>query len=102
VLQQPSQPNRPAGFTLAWARLAILLLCALMAQAQAQGTWDNCQRHAGQVYQDFPPTPVQMGNDAVIGDVIGPWITASAARANQARAERPCRSRFKATLRIPS
>ncbi|WP_153015416.1 fimbrial protein [Ventosimonas gracilis] len=60
-------------------RLALLALCALAAQAN--GAWDNCEHGGNGVHQFFPATTVYLGRDAAVGDVVGPWITATAAPA---------------------
>jgi len=64
---------------VAWgAGLMAALLC--MPKAQADGTWDDCVRSTGNnplYYHWYPPTTIHLGNDAAVGDVIGPWITTS-------------------------
>jgi len=77
---QLNKRNRPARRRPAWVKFAILPLCALAAQAQATGIWDYCLRATGNnplYYHWYPPTTVHIGNNAAIGDVIGPWITTS-------------------------
>jgi len=69
----------------AWLRVVawgLGLMAALlgMPKAQADGTWDDCMRSTGNnplYYHWYPPTTIHLGNDAVVGDVIGPWITTS-------------------------
>jgi len=80
-----NQPGRPAGFRPIWARLALLPLCALAVQAQAQNTGvdtghaDKCMRNTGhpsyRYYQVYPATTIHVGQNAQIGDLIGSWIS---------------------------
>jgi len=79
---KPNKPDRPAGFRPILARLALLPLCALAAQAQAvqveENKWDTCVRATGNVpiyNQYWPATTVHIGNNAAVGDFVGPWIT---------------------------
>jgi len=69
--------DHPAKFRCAWARLVILPLCALAAQAQADGTWDNCVRSPTTSYHHYLATTIHLRNDAAVGDLVGPWITTS-------------------------
>lgn len=55
-----------------------VLLLLLAGHVRADGTWDNCERGGGNVYQYFPATTVYLGRDAAVGDVVGPWTAASA------------------------
>jgi len=57
--------------------LQSLLLFGLAANAHADGTWDNCVRADGGVYQYFQSGTVSLGRDAAVGDVVGPWFIAS-------------------------
>ncbi|HBN9636408.1 hypothetical protein APA73_15690 [Pseudomonas aeruginosa] len=62
-----------------WPRLLFLALSVACVQARADGTWDDCVRSGGtgDIYQYFPATTIYLGRDAAVGDVVGPWITAS-------------------------
>jgi len=76
---KPSKSDHPAGFRPIWARLALLPLCALAAQAQADGIWDDCVRNTGnplfyEYYQAYLPTTIQLPNSAQVGDIVSPWI----------------------------
>jgi len=82
---QLSKPNHPAGTRRFWGKLALLLLCALAGQAQAQNTGidtghaDRCMRNTGHpsyiYYQVWPATHIMVGQNAQSGDLIGQWIT---------------------------
>lgn len=63
--------------------LPLLFLLALAGQAHADGVADDCVRSGGtsDYYQYFPATTAYLGRDAAVGDVVGPWITASASPA---------------------
>lgn len=56
-----------------WSLLAFVGVCGY---ARADGTWINCERTSG-YYQYFASTTIQVGKDAVVGDLLGGWITSS-------------------------
>ena len=47
-----------------------------LSQAWADGTWVDCQRTNG-YYQFFPATTLQIGKNAVAGDLLGNWVTSA-------------------------
>ncbi|MEJ0230742.1 fimbrial protein (plasmid) [Klebsiella michiganensis] len=51
------------------------ILFALAIQSMAYA--DTCSLSTSSVYQYFPATTVYLGRDAAVGDVVGPWISAS-------------------------
>ncbi|QXD01097.1 fimbrial protein [Klebsiella sp. PL-2018] len=58
---------------VAWSFLAFVGVCGY---ARADGTWVNCNRTNG-VYQYFSSTTILVGKDAVVGDLLGGWMTSS-------------------------
>lgn len=54
----------------------LLAFGGLCGFAQADGTWVDCNRTNG-YYQYFDSATVQVGKDAVVGDLLGTWFTSS-------------------------
>lgn len=55
--------------------LGLLALCSVSGGTWADGTWVNCDRTSG-YYQYFATTTVEVGKDAAVGDLLGPWLSA--------------------------
>lgn len=55
------------------AALAVLLTAS--TSAWAEGSWIDCLPTGGDLLH-FPPTNIDVGRDAVVRDLIGPWHTA--------------------------
>lgn len=55
------------------------LIGILAGPARADGIWDDCVRAGGtgDYYQYFNSGTVALGRDAAVGEVVGPWFTAS-------------------------
>lgn len=52
----------------------LFALSAICTSAWADGTWVNCLR-AGSIYQYFSLATINVGKDAAVTDVVGPWQT---------------------------
>lgn len=54
----------------------LFTLIMSLSQAWAEGTWVDCQRSNG-YYQFFPATTLQIGKNAIAGDLLGNWVTST-------------------------